>query len=287
MRISDILRGKKLNSNIRPINRIGYPVQSAYTRAAQTIKDPSEDWGLLGTKGNIAAGLTSAIKSGLGMYGTLKDLRAEQAYNDALALQAAQDREDKLAQQAFENDYKDKTLAQQAKELGYKERALAQQAALAREQMEAEAAKQANQFAQQKEMEAIKNQYATELQKAQTQAALDAEMRKREAEQDEKIMQNLDPVSRQKYIELKKAGQSPVIVDNKVGTIGKFLGNPKYTINEKDQNPKTFELPTNLPLGFGGIFNINRTLENAAQKSQQKKAQQAANRAAMEQAWGN
>ena len=97
MRISDILRGKKVNSNIRPINRIGYPVQSAYTRAAQTIKEPSEDWGLLGTKGNIAAGLTSALKSGLGMYGALKDLRAEQAYNDALAQQAEQDRQDQLA----------------------------------------------------------------------------------------------------------------------------------------------------------------------------------------------
>lgn len=141
MRISDILRGKKLNSNIRPINRIGAPVQSAYTRAAQTIKDPSEDWGLLGTKGNIAAGLTSALKSGLGMYGALKDLRAEQAYNDALAQQAEQNRQDQLAnneEQKRLNYIKLGINPDRLGEEGYLEQALANNQKAANDQIKGE-----------------------------------------------------------------------------------------------------------------------------------------------------
>lgn len=165
MSIKDILQRKKINSNINPIARMGVPVRSNYSRAAETIKDPTEDLGLLGTAGNIAAGLTAGLKSGLGFYGAMQDARNQQAYNNYLAQVAEQERADKLAQQATENEYKTNALAQQKE--------------LAQMGIDAQTAARAEQFANQKEMEAIKQANALELQKLNAKSALDVAAAKR------------------------------------------------------------------------------------------------------------
>lgn len=273
-------------SNIAPIARMGRPVRSWASRASEMLPDPNAEWGILGTKGNIAAGLAAGLKSGLGFYGAMKDAKAEQAYNDALAAQGEQERQDKLAQQEAEMDYKNRALAQQA-ELAQNQ--LNAQAALEAAKFGNQQTLQNNQFAQQKAMEELKNNYATDLLNAQTKAAQDAAALKREQEQEDMLLKQLDPARQQQFIEMKKQGQNPVIIDNKVGTIGKFLGNPKYTINEKDAEPKTLQVPEfNLPLGFGNFFSMGRKI--GALKQAQPQAQQAtdvqSNRAAMDAAWG-
>lgn len=124
MKINEIL-AKRKNSNIAPINRMGAPVKSKYTIAAQSLSRPTTDWGYV-KGGDIAAGLASGLRGYLGMRGAMEDARNQQAYNDYLAQMAEQDRADKIAQQQAEMDYKD--------------RALAQQAALAQNQLDAQAA---------------------------------------------------------------------------------------------------------------------------------------------------
>ena len=88
--------------------------------------------------GDIVTGLTSALKSGLGFYGAMQDAKNQQAYNDYLAQVAEQERQDKLGQQAFENDYKDRALAQQA-ELAQNQ--LSAQAAMKQKEIEAQNAR--------------------------------------------------------------------------------------------------------------------------------------------------
>lgn len=87
-----------MRSNIAPITRMGRPVRSIYSRAADAIQTPDASLGLLGGKGNWVSGITNALKGGLGFYGAMKEAQAEQAYNDALAAQGEQDRADQLAQ---------------------------------------------------------------------------------------------------------------------------------------------------------------------------------------------
>lgn len=105
---------KTTQSRITPIVRMGQPVQSKYTRAAERISDPSLEWGYV-KGGDIAAGLTSGLKSYLAFRGAAEDAKNQQAYNDNLAKIAEQERQDKLAQQEFDNQYKLDQLAQQMK----------------------------------------------------------------------------------------------------------------------------------------------------------------------------
>jgi hypothetical protein len=115
---------------------------------SESIAAPTEKWGYV-KGGDIAAGLAAGLKSYLGMRGAMQDMSNQQAYNDYLAQMAEQDRQDKLGQQAFENDLKD--------------RALAQEAQLAENQLNAKA----DEFERQKELEGIKHANALELQNAQ------------------------------------------------------------------------------------------------------------------------
>ena len=89
------------------------PSKSKYTIAAEGIQTPDNTLGYV-KGGNLLTAITNGLKSGLGFYGAMQDRKAEQEYNQALADLAAKEREDKLAQQAFENDYKDRELAQKA-----------------------------------------------------------------------------------------------------------------------------------------------------------------------------
>lgn len=103
---------KPVQSRITPIVRMGQPVVSKYTRFAEKISDPSLEMGYA-KGGDIVAGLTSGLKGYLGMRGAMEDMRNQQAYNDNLAQIAEQERQDKLAQQEVENQYKRDMLAQQ------------------------------------------------------------------------------------------------------------------------------------------------------------------------------
>lgn len=261
MSIRDILQRRKINSNINPIARMGVPVRSNYSTAADYIQTPDRTLGLLGGTGNLVTGLTSALKGGLGFYGAKQDARNQQAYNEYLAEQAEQARQDKLAQQATENQYKQDALAQQAE--------------LAQKQIEAQAALQANQFNQQKEMEGIKNENAIALQSAATQAAIDAENRKRAYEEEQLLIKQLDPASQQTYYNLKKEGKAPIITDNRVGTIGKIMGTPKYAVSEGVQQPEA--LPQIPNLGLSSLFNYGKQLrtlkKQPAPQAQQEQTQ--------------
>lgn len=246
MSIKDILQRKKINSNINPIARMGVPVRSNYSRAAETIKDPTEDWGLLGTAGNIAAGLTAGLKSGLGFYGAMQDARNQQAYNDYLAKQAEQERQDKLEQQAWEQDYKDRALAQDLEKAQLAIDADTRRAEIARGYALEDAERRRTQEvadAELKRKQAIEDrnaQYQHELavynrnHENQLQDALNAENRKQAYEQEQMAVKQLDPANQQKYYELKNQGQTPVIIDNKVGWVGKIFGKPKYRISVAD-----------------------------------------------------
>ena len=133
-KINDILQGK---SNISPIRRMGVPTSSWQSRASEMIQVPNADASFV-KGGDIVTGLTSALKSGLGFYGAMQDAKNQQAYNDYLAQVAEQERQDKLGQQAFENDYKDRALAQQA-ELAQNQ--LSAQAAMKQQEIEAQNAR--------------------------------------------------------------------------------------------------------------------------------------------------
>ena len=89
------------------------PSKSKYTIAAEGMQTPDATLGYV-KGGNLLTAITNGLKSGFGFYGAMQDRKAEQEYNQALADLAAKEREDKLAQQAFENDYKDRELAQKA-----------------------------------------------------------------------------------------------------------------------------------------------------------------------------
>ena len=113
MSIKDILQGRKLQSNLTPIARMGAPVRSWQSRAADMIQTPDSSLGLLGSKGNWVSGLASAVKSGLGFYGAMKDYENQKAYNENLAQMAEQERMDKLAQQDAEEKFRRDKLAQE------------------------------------------------------------------------------------------------------------------------------------------------------------------------------
>ena len=89
-----------------------YPTRSAYTIANEQLEMPDNSVGVLGAKGNWLSGLTGLAKGYLGFKGAKQDAEAQQAYYQQLAELAQQDRADKQAQQAFENDFKDRELAQ-------------------------------------------------------------------------------------------------------------------------------------------------------------------------------
>ena len=91
--------------------KLARPSTSAATRMSGMIADADPALGY-SKEGALLTALTSGLKSGLGFYGAIKDAKAQDAYNQLLAEQQAQDRTDKLAQQAFENDFKNRELAQ-------------------------------------------------------------------------------------------------------------------------------------------------------------------------------
>ena len=133
------------------------PSTSAATRMSGIIADADPALGYA-KGGKLLTALTSGLKSGLGFYGAIKDAQAQDAYNQLLAEQQAQDRADKQAQQAFENDFKDRELAQKE-------------------------ALQQGQFANQKDIEAMKIAAAQEQAKQANANAIAAEQRKVAQEQ--------------------------------------------------------------------------------------------------------
>jgi len=237
--IREILQGKSLNSNIAPIARIGRPVRSAYSRAADAIQTPDSRIGILGTAGNWTSGLANALKGGLGFYGAMKDAQAEQAYNDYLAQQAEQDRADKLAQQQAEMDYKNRSLEQQAM--------LAQNAIDA-----------------QREMENTKFGHQKELINKQTQAATEAKnlaMRQ----------QGIDPKRYGYDEEYTKAVNAEQVAKEaekqRVESYRKLLESGKYSPDDVEkviQDPERFSLIYDKPSAFTAFFgrNPNRIVDN-------------------------
>lgn len=109
--LSNSQNRKPLNSRIAPIVAMGRPVKSKYTQLAESIGEPTQDWGNV-QGGDIAAGLASGLKSYLGFRGAMQDAQNERAYNDYLAQLAERDRADKMDQQQWERNYKENALAQ-------------------------------------------------------------------------------------------------------------------------------------------------------------------------------
>lgn len=86
--------------NRQPIRRMGQPVRSWQSRGAELIQTPGAEIGYA-TGGNVLAGLSNALKSGLGFYGAMQDARNQKAYNENLAQLAEQNEQ---AQQAQEDE---------------------------------------------------------------------------------------------------------------------------------------------------------------------------------------
>lgn len=99
MSIRDILSGRRINSNIAPIARMGQPVRSKATRYASIIPENDTRLGFL-KGGNLVSGLTSGLKSYLGFKGARQDYENERAYNDYLAQIAEQRMADQEARDA-------------------------------------------------------------------------------------------------------------------------------------------------------------------------------------------
>lgn len=293
--IREILQGKNLNSNIAPIARMGRPVRSVYSRAADAIQTPDSRIGILGSAGNWTSGLANALKGGLGFYGAIKDAQAEQAYNDYLAQMAEQERQDKLAQQAWEQDYKERDLAQDLEKTQLAINADNRRAEIARRYALEDAERRRSQEVADVELkrkQALEDrdaQWAHEQsvydrnradfvadRNAQIQAAIEAENRKQAYEQEQMAIKQLDPASQQKYFEMKKQGINPVIKDERVGTIGKMFGSPKYSVSDGTQQAE--EMPSfDLPLGFGNFFHIGRKISSLKQAQPKAKQQQTIN----------
>lgn len=246
MAIKEILQGKKIQSNLTPIARMGAPVRSWQSRAADMMQEPDNSLGLLGSKGNWVSGLASAVKSGLGFYGAMKDMENQKAYNENLAQMAEQERQDKLAQQAWEQEYKKRALAQDLEKAQLSIAADNRRAEIARGYALEDAERRRLQEvadAELKRKQALEDreaQYQHELsvynrnRENQLQDALDAENRKQAYEQEQMAIKQLDPASQQKYYQMKQEGQTPEIIDKKVGLVGKFFGRPKYKLSVAD-----------------------------------------------------
>ena len=246
MAIKEILEGKRLQSNLTPIARMGAPVRSWQSRAADMIQTPDSTLGLLGSKGNWVSGLSNALKSGLGFYGARKDMGNQKAYNENLAQLAEQERQDKLAQQAWEQDYKERALAQDLEKAQLSIDADNRRAEISRGYALEDAQRRREQEladAELKRKQAIEDrdaQYQHEQsiynrnREDQLQAALDAEQRKQAYEQEQMAIKQLDPASQQQYFQMKQQGQTPEIIDNKVGWFGKIFGRPKYNLSVAD-----------------------------------------------------
>ena len=143
--LSNSANRRPLYSRIAPIATMGRPVKSKYTQLAESISDPTEDWGYV-QGGDIAAGLASGLKSYLGFRGAMQDAQNERAYNDYLAQLAERDRADKMDQQQWERNYKENALAQD----------------LEKAQMAIDANKEAARLARQQALADRKEQYAHE-----------------------------------------------------------------------------------------------------------------------------
>ena len=84
--------------NRQPIRRMGQPVRSWQSRGAELIQNPGAEIGYA-TGGNVLAGLSNALKSGLGFYGAMQDARNQKAYNENLAQLAEQNEQAEQAQE--------------------------------------------------------------------------------------------------------------------------------------------------------------------------------------------
>ena len=243
------------NSNIAPIARMGKPVKSKASRYAALMPDNDTRIGYL-KNGNLVSAFTSGTKGYLGFKGARQDYEAERAYNEYLARLAEQERIDRLAQQQIENDYRERQLLQQA-ELKQKELdAIAERARVAREQQIAD---RDAQWKHEKSIYDRNRADAVADRDVQLQAAIDAEKRKRAYEEEQLVVKQLDPASQKKYYELKAKGINPVVVDNEVGTLGKIVGTPKYSVYEKQQ--EAVEAPQLPSLGFGSLLNYGKQLQ--------------------------
>lgn len=138
-------------------DRLARPSASAATRMANSMESADPALGYM-KGGEWLSAITNGLKTGLGFYGAIKDAQAQDAYNQQLAELAAQERADKQAQQAFENDYKNRELAQKE-------------------------TLQQGQFANQKDIEAMKILAAQEQAKQANANAIAAEKRKVAQEQ--------------------------------------------------------------------------------------------------------
>lgn len=236
---------RRLESNINPINRMGRPVKSIKTRYAELMPKNDTRLGFL-KHGNLVSGLTGAVQGYLGFSGAKQDALNEMAYYDYLAKLAEQERQDKLAQQAWEQDYKDRALAQDLEKAQLSIDADNRRAEIARgyalEDAERRRAQEVAdaELKRRQDIEDRDAQYQHELsvynrnRENQLQDALDAEQRKQAYEQEQMAIKQLDPASQQKYYQMKQEGQTPEIIDNKVGWVGKIFGRPKYKLSVAD-----------------------------------------------------
>lgn len=158
---------------------MGVPVRSKYSVISQSIADPTEKWGYV-KGGDIAAGLAAGLKSYLGMRGAMQDMSNQQAYNDYLAQMAEQERQDKLDQQGWDRDYKERALAQDLEKAQLGLNTTKEERAMAREQALAD---RASQYEHEKALYDIKRADALADREAQLQATMEAEKRKQEYDQ--------------------------------------------------------------------------------------------------------
>lgn len=164
---------------IRQIQRMGMPARSKSSLVAENLPTPTSDWGYV-KGGNLAAGLAAGLKGYLGMRGALEDSRNQQAYNDYLAQLAEQERQDKLEQQGWDRDYKERALAQDLEKAQLGLNTTKEERAMAREQALAD---RESQYEHERALYDIKRADALADREAQLQAAMEAEKRKQEYDQ--------------------------------------------------------------------------------------------------------
>ena len=149
-------------------DRLARPTASAATRMSNSMESVDPALGYM-KGGEWLSAITNGLKTGLGFYGAIKDAKAQDAYNQQLAELAAQERADKQAQQAFENDYKNRELAQKE--------------TLQQGQFANQKEMQASQLANARDIEAMKILAAQEQAKQANANAIAAERRKAAQEQ--------------------------------------------------------------------------------------------------------
>jgi hypothetical protein len=227
MKINEVLKRQ-------PIVRMGAPVRSWQSRGAEIIQTPGAEIGYA-TGGNVLAGLSNALKSGLGFYGAMQDARNQQAYNENLAQLAEQERQEELAKQAYEQDFNERKLEQQMK---IEQLKLQEQERIRQQQREQALADRAAQYAHEQD---IYNRNRADI-LADKEAQYAHEQAMKQAEREYQETQDIEKAKRDKLKSELDAQQFLSILENpnqaitaqNVGWLGRIFGRPKYKLSVAD-----------------------------------------------------